>query len=413
MTEPDTTSPTRKRRWVIWIAIFVLFASAFALFNYAGQTDWVPQLVDAARNLPFIGPDRVATMENVFYAGQDALNQFIYDHTHGPIIVAAGPMSSPTAGDEAKLSGPSLAITPPGRAAVQAAPPTPSPPSPTTPTAAYRPPAPLSPIILSDPQLGEGVWSTSNMPLGDQPEPPLWHTFFRPDPERPYARADLVWIDLRKTELTLVQGTVEPRPVDGVKGTGQIPIAVQDGGKLLAAWNGGFLTLHGGYGMMVDRRLIAPPRDGFGVLAQYENGSVRIGVWGRDISMTPDLVSFRQNGPILIDGGVVNQDATLTWGRSVSGGTRIWRSGIGLTADGRLIYGIGDSLSAQTLGEAMRQAGAVEAIELDVNAWHAFFFTYSLTPEGPVAAKLDSSIPGPSQLYLRPYGRDFMYLTLK
>jgi hypothetical protein len=129
--------------------------------------------------------------------------------------------------------------------------------------------------------------------------------------------------------------------------------------------------------------------------------------------MTPDLVSFRQNGPILVDHGVVNQDTTLRWGKSVSGETRIWRSGIGLTANGELIFGVGDSLSAQTLGEALRHAGASEAMELDVNAWHVYFFTYALTPTGLVPTKLDAAIPGTLETYLKPYGRDFMYLTLK
>lgn len=84
-----------------------------------------------------------------------------------------------------------------------------------------------------------------------------------------------------------------------------------------------------------------------------------------------------------------------------------------MTASGELIYAIGDSLSAQTLGEALRQAGATEAMELDVNAWHAFFFTYALTSAGLVPTKLNAAIPGSLQAYLKPYDRDFMYLTLK
>jgi hypothetical protein len=414
MTDTATTSPQSKRHWMRWGTIFVLLAFGTLLFYYSSQTDLVPQLVDAARNLPFVGPDRVAAMENFFYTAEDAWNQFVYDHTHAPIVVATEPAGESGATNATGPNIPSRTLTP-ASSKVSGVGPTPGATVPITGTKSivYGAPSDFSAIILSDPQPGEGVWTTSNMPLGNQPKPPLWHTFFRPDPERPYARADLVWIDLGQTELSMVQGTVEPRPIDGIKGTGQIPIPVQESGKLLAAWNGGFLTLHGAYGMMLNRRIIAPARDGFGVLAQYADGSLRLGVWGRDIKMSPDLVSFRQNGPILIDQGMVNQDATLNWGRAVSGETRIWRSGIGLTANGELIYGIGDSLSAQTLGEAMRQAGAVEAIELDVNAWHAFFLTYALTPTGLLPTKLSAAIPGNLQIYLKPYGRDFMYLTLK
>jgi phosphodiester glycosidase len=392
----------------------VLLAFALLLVNYASQTDWVPQLVDAARNLPFVGPERVAALENLFYTAEDAWNQFIYDHTHSPIVVAPGPGANSNLTRAPNLNTPSPRVTPTSSGgSTRLATPGPAAPITSTTAIVYEAPSPLTPNILSDSQVGEGVWTTRNMPLGDQSKPPLWHTFYRPDPDRPYARVDLVWIDLSQTELTLVQGTVEPRPVDGIRGTGQIPLAVQSSGKLLAAWNGGFLTLHGAYGMMVDRRIIAPPRDGFAVLAQYTDGHMRLGVWGRDVTMTPDLVSFRQNGPILIDHGMVNQDAFLNWGKSVSGETRIWRSGIGLTANGELIFGVGDALSAQTLGEALRQAGAVEAMQLDVNSWHVSFYTYALTPMGLVPTKLNAAIPGSLQTYLRPYDRDFMYLTLK
>lgn len=285
----------------------MLLASVLLLANYATQTDWVPQIVDAVRNLPFVGPDRVATMENFFYTAEDTWNQFIYDHTHAPIVVAGSDANSsdskaPTA------NAPSLGINPTsGNAPSPYTTPGPGAPSTSTTVIVYKPPLPFMPMILSDPQVGEGVWTTRNMPLGDQQKPPLWHTFYRPDPDRPYARVDLAWIDLGQTELKLVQGTVEPRPTDGIKGTGDIPLAVQQSGKLLAAWNGGFLTLHGAYGMMINRRIIAPPLDGFAVLAQYSDGRIRLGVWGRDIVMTPDLMSFRQNGPILVDRGVVNQ----------------------------------------------------------------------------------------------------------
>jgi hypothetical protein len=268
-------------------------------------------------------------------------------------------------------------------------------------------------MIVSDPQSGEGVWTTTDLPLGDRPRPPLWHAFYRPDVTRPYARAELVRMDLTQTHLSLVPGVNEPRPIDGKPGTGQIPLAVQDSGKLLAAWNGGFLTLHGAYGMMVDRRVILPPRDGLATLALYGDGRVRLGVWGRDITMASDLVSFRQNGPILVDHGTVNPNALLDWGKSVSGDIYIWRSGIGLAQDGALVFALENAASAQTLGEALQKAGAQEAMQLDVNVWHVFYFSYELNGKGLVPTKLIPSLPGSGQTYLKPNERDFMYLTLR
>lgn len=368
-----------------WLVLAGLCVVAVLFLNYVNQTDWVPQIVDAARNQPFIGPERVAKAEDLFYTAQDKWNQLVYRFTHPPVIVPGAPTSSPspqgTNGTQRK-SGPTG-------------------------------PASLTPVIVSDLQPGEGEWTATDLSLGNQLHPSLWRTFYRPDVTRPYARADLVHMDLTQTRLTLVPGVYEPRPTDGKPGPGQIPPAVQGSGKLLAAWNGGFLTLHGAYGMMVDRRVILPPRDGLATLAVYADGRVRLGVWGRDLTMTTDLVSFRQNGPILVDHGTVNPNALLDWGKSVSGDVYIWRSGIGLTQDGALVYALGNGASAQTLGEVLKKAGALEAMQLDVNAWHVFFFSYEWSAKGLVPTKLVPSLPGSGQTYLKPNERDFMYLTLK
>jgi Phosphodiester glycosidase len=420
MPDRETSAPPERRhfRWrgpVLTVLVVISICIVAGL--YLPQTNLVPQAVDFVRALPFVGPDRMAALENAYYDAQDAVTQFIYDRTHAPVVVADVSRTNLTA---TPVRTPSPSVAPPRaltspRAPVTHAAPTVIPAAPTvTPTLSASPtPAPLPPIIISDPQAGEGIWTTANLPLGDQKNPPLWHTFYRPDPARPYARVDLVRMDLSQTELTMVQGTNEPRPIDGIRGSGVIPNEVQMSGKLLAAWNGGFLTIHGAYGMMLNRRVILPPRDGFATLAQYADGSLKLGVWGQEITMTPDLVSFRENGPILIDHGVLNDNGLLSWGKSVSGETHIWRSGLGLTADGSLIFAAGNALDAQTLGEALLRAGAVEAMQLDVNAWHVYFFTYTLTPNGLVPTKLNTTMPGPTRVFLTPFDRDFMYLTLK
>jgi hypothetical protein len=38
----------------------------------------------------------------------------------------------------------------------------------------------------------------------------------------------------------------------------------------------------------------------------YTDRTMRIGTWGSEVSMTPDVVSVRQNMTLLIDNGVVN-----------------------------------------------------------------------------------------------------------
>lgn len=380
-----------------------LALTAFVLTNYAGQSDWVPKIVDMVRGLPFVGPERVAAVEDMYYKVQDQWDQWYYRYTH--------PSSAPTGTEQtASKPSPTATLTLHSLKPITGTPES-SPPRDRAPAVAISP-RPLTPL-LPDPQPGEGMWTSTDMPLGTRADPPLWHTFYRPDPIRPYARVDLVRIDLTQTTLSLVAGTTEPRPMDGIPGPGQIPLSVQKSGKLLAAWNGGFLTLHGAFGMMVNRRMILPPREGLATIALYEDGRIRLGMWGRDFATSPDLVSFRQNGPMLIDQGRVKGNDFSTWGKSVSGDTYIWRSGLGITSDGALVVAVGNPVSAQTLGEAMSRAGVVQAMQLDVNAWHVFLFTYELKPSGLVATKVNPGMPGGLQTFLKPYDRDFMYLTVK
>ncbi len=58
---------------------------------------------------------------------------------------------------------------------------------------------------------------------------------------------------------------------------------------------------------MADGGTALPPRDGLGTLAIYQDGEVRLGEWGTDLNMSPDTVAFRQNGPLVIRQGKINQ----------------------------------------------------------------------------------------------------------
>src|SRR5512137_2983885 len=146
----------------------------------------------------------------------------------------------------------------------------------------------------------------------------------QPDLTRPSARAAVVWIDLLQTRLFIVPRTVEPvaaKNVPSFPRPGNIPLDVQMSGALLAALNGGFKAIHGGYGMMVNGITILPPKQGIATLAVYRDGSVRMGAWGRKITPTADLVAYRQNCPLLLDAGQinpsVNDDSRKEWGYTV------------------------------------------------------------------------------------------------
>ena len=87
--------------------------------------------------------------------------------------------------------------------------------------------------------------------------------------------------------------------------------------------------------------------------------------------MTPDVVSVRQNLDLLVDNGRpvpgLNANDTTQWGFTLGNAVYVWRSGIGVTADGALVYVGGPGLNITDLANLLVRAGAVRAMELDIN----------------------------------------------
>ena len=136
-------------------------------------------------------------------------------------------------------------------------------------------------------------------------------------------------------------------------------------------------------------------------------------MWGRDVTMTPDVVAVRQNLHLIIDGGQLadglRNNVGQQWG-TVKNALPTWRSGIGITADGNLIYASGNQLTLDTLATALQRGGAVRAMELDI---HNHMVTYNLfthTPGDPtpVGHKLSPDMTESASRYLRPDQRDFV-----
>lgn len=348
-----------------------------------GEQAWLPNLVSRVRELPFVGPEKIAFLENVFFTAVDWVNRL----THGASM-AELPQATAT-------------------------------PSPTV-------PAELPPTI--EPAGPEATTTVPAMPTAEPTVAPtpegrhiadgvLWRGSVQPDPVRPYANVEVLEIDPTILQIKMVPGTIEPKPSTGLVGSGVIP--KEDWPALVAAFNGGFAAMHGQFGMMVDRKVYLPARDGVATLAVYEDGSLRLGTWGEDLTQTPDMVSYRQNCPPLIKNGVITAETgKLTlWGLSVADEVYLYRSGLGVTRDGRLIYVCGRSLSAYTLARALQMAGAWYAMQLDVDEYHVAFITYDVEPgqDGgePVVTghKLLDNMHGFDGYFLSPFQLDFFYLV--
>jgi TolB protein len=353
-----------------------------------GEQAWLPNLVSRVRELPGVGPEKIAFLENVFFTFLDYVTRLWHGQATPPVVQEVTPPTAPSVMPSATPQ-PSSPV-PLARGAAPSVTPTPLPTA--TPTATPTP---------EGKPLADGI---------------VWRTTLNPDPQRPYANVEVIDIDPGLLQIKMVCGTHEPKPSTGLVGSGVI--LREDWPSLVAGFNGGFAAMHGQYGMMVDRKVYLPARDGIATLAVYEDGSLKMGTWGKDLTLTPDMVSYRQNCPPLIENGIITAETgKLTlWGLSVANEVYLYRSGLGITADGRLIYVVGKPLSAYTLARAMQMAGAQYAMQLDVDEFHVVFITYDVqTVEGAepkvTGQKLRADMRGFDSLFLRPFQLDFFYLV--
>lgn len=272
------------------------------------------------------------------------------------------------------------------------------------------------PVINTLPKVsGEGIWVNHPLKLfpGIQA---MAYSFVRPDPSRPYAYVTLVQMDMSKMRLASVAGTKEPGGKIGNPGPGKISQSVIDSGKLVAAFNGGFQYKDGMYGMIVDGKTYLPLEDNVGTLVGYNNGTLKIvNYTGQDLGN--NITFIRQNCPILIENGQVfaqNELNKKLWGRTFNADIFTWRSGIGLTAQGNLIYAVGNNLSPTSLATALKMAGAVSAIQLDINPFWVRFNIFE--PAGPgkyTTSTLTKDLKDGSKAYLTGYSKDFFFVYAK
>ncbi len=293
-------------------------------------------------------------------------------------------------------------------------------PTPTPPAWSTLSPMPLPSMtpLVSPALADEGVWTAQeNAPAPYNYLPLDAKAFIRPDPSHPYAIVTLLQFDNRFTLLHIIGGTNEPGGPRGVHGPGVIPASALKENGLLAAFNGGFKYSDGQYGLMADGMTYVPPQPGAATIAITKEGHLILGAWGIDPllnSQNTDLVAWRQNAALLINQGVINPltHDGAAWGGTILNSAYTWRSAIGITAQGTLLYAAGNALTAETLGEALKAAGAVMAMQTDINPFWVRAFLYDHDSTGKLTiSKLDPQMQGTGYEYLYSNQRDFFYLT--
>jgi hypothetical protein len=299
-----------------------------------------------------------------------------------------------------------------------ARPPAASPPDPASipapPTAAPAPtaPAPLPPLSGATPLPGEGVW-TAGTP-GPDGSPAVYTTFERPDPQHMSVVAGVAYFDQRHTRVELVAGTKEPGGVPAPEGS-MVPKAQR--ASLVAVFNSGFKMKDANGGWFSGGNTAVPLQQGAASLVVHRDGTATVGQWGRDAVPGPDVVAVRQSLQLIVDGGRpvpgLTTNAGGAWGSAKNQLQYTWRSGIGVTANGGLVYVGGANMNLATLASALTEAGAVRGMQLDIHDNMVDLFTYRHDGGGLKPQKLLPDMPGPSNRYLVPDQRDFVAVTLR
>jgi hypothetical protein len=276
-------------------------------------------------------------------------------------------------------------------------------------------PAPITPIV-SPAVNGEGQWSPAGRLVDGVPA--VYETVLRPSAIHTSYVVGVAWMDTTLLKATLYSGSQIP---GGGPFTHTAPIAPTAATSLVAAFNAGFLMSDANGGYYTDGKTIDPLRTGAASFVVYANGTSTVGQWGRDVSMSSNVVSVRQNLDLLVDNGQVvpaayNANASQ-WGATLGGGLYVWRSGVGVTANGALVYVGGPGLDIFDLANILVKAGAVRAMELDINTDWVNYSTYQpATPNGAAAAtngtELLAGMTGtPGRYFESWWARDFITMS--
>ena len=263
-------------------------------------------------------------------------------------------------------------------------------------------PPPISPVF-AHPLPGEGVWRGTGPTVSGRS--PVLVTTFRTEVDYPRIVAYVAWFDHTRTSVAWYPGRYEP-PSAPVRG----PMSVPPGQRwrLLATFNGGFIYSDGGNGSSIDGRLYEPLKAGLATLVAYRNGRVDVKTWHGGPVAGPQVAFARQSLPLIIDHGRLNPalNDSSQWGFTLGNAVRVWRTGAGIDRHGNLIYAAADYQTVVTLAKILQRAGAVRAMQLDINPEWPTLITYSHRG-GLDPVRVVPNYQQPATRYLVPDDRDF------
>jgi len=267
---------------------------------------------------------------------------------------------------------------------------------------------PVTPVV--SPALpGEGQW---HVVVSNASGPVVATAYVRPSSMHSSYLAGVAWMRSNQLKFALHPGYNDPGSSALFHSKDTVAGATTG---LVATFNAGFKIRDARGGFYLNGHTAGQLTNGAASLVIYKDRTMRLGMWGRDFTMNSQVVGVRQNLKLLIDHGKLasNLDAAVqsNWGATIKGAYYVWRSGIGVRADGNFVYVAGDALSVRDVAVLLKNAGAVEGMQLDINpAWISYmWYTHGST----FAAHKLVNFQRPVNRYLEPTSRDFFAVYLR
>jgi hypothetical protein len=240
--------------------------------------------------------------------------------------------------------------------------------------------------------------------------------------------AGIAWMDTRLLSARLYSGSQSP---GGGHHRYSAPVRPGSARSLVAAFNGGFIMNAAEGGYYTEGRFIDPLRRGAASLVITTDGSVDVGAWGSDVKWSPHIVAVRQNlAPLVADGRPTPRAASADWrvwgntcgasscAADVPGIARQWRSAVGVTSAGALVYAEGPALDPLQLAGLLARARVVRGMELDINPDWPIFASYNPRSEHGLAAAsngraLLAGVRAPGIFFEAWWARDFITMLAR
>ncbi|HEY5429980.1 MAG TPA: hypothetical protein VIK04_12760 [Solirubrobacteraceae bacterium] len=222
-------------------------------------------------------------------------------------------------------------------------------------------------------------------------------TEFRPEALYPQNVAGVAWIDHTRTSVWLYPGRLEPNVQMVSRGPMEIPPELR--GRLVATFNSGFkpsCRTPAAASCPVGTRT-RRSRTVWRQSCATATATWTCERWAGGPIAGPNIVYARQNLPLIVNNARLNPNPSdgPQWGATLGNAMRVWRSGIGIHPHGNLIYAAANDMTVGSLAGVLRPAGAVRAMELDINTHWTSFITYQAPArsEQPISSPQHGPLP--------------------